>query len=165
VDREALKETHRMNTTPRIADRGFSLIELLTVVAVVALLAGLALSSYLNQARESRRTEAKTAVLDLAGREERNYSTTNSYTTTTASLGYANGAFPFATVNGYYSLNVVVTAAAAGPPVVPATYQITATAINDQVNDRLCQVYTYTQAGAQAAADNNANDTSVACWR
>jgi type IV pilus assembly protein PilE len=162
VDRETLKEHQRMNIPTRTTGRGYSLIELLTVIAVVALLGGLALASYMNQSRESRRTEAKTAVLDLAGREERNFSTTNTYTATTASLGYTAAAFPFATANAYYSLSVVVTAAAAG---VPATYTITATAINDQVNDALCQVYTYNQAGVQTATANGGADSTAACWR
>jgi len=142
--------------------RGFSLIELLTVIAVVALLAGLALSSYMNQSRESHRTEAKTAVLDLAGREERNYSTTNTYTTATAALGYNTAAFPFNTINNYYSLNVVVVPAA---PPVAATYTITATAIGDQANDATCAVYTYTQAGVQSATTNGGADSTATCWK
>ncbi len=141
--------------------RGFTLIELLVTILIVAVLAAIAYPSYINQSRHSRRTEAKTALLDFGGREERNYSTNNAYTNLPASLGYA-GAFPLAVGNGYYTVNVVVTAGAAN---VPATYTVTATAVGDQANDTPCTTFTYTQAGAQASADNLGNDTTPICWR
>src|SRR5438132_12993393 len=54
---------------------GFTLIELMVVVAIVTILFSIAIPSYMSYIRQSRRTEAKTAVLDLAGREERFLST------------------------------------------------------------------------------------------
>ena len=50
---------------------GFTLIELMIVVVVLTLLAAIAIPTYSNQIRKSRRSEAKSALLDLAGREER----------------------------------------------------------------------------------------------
>ena len=52
-------------------NRGFTLIELMVVVVIATILLGIAVPSYMSQVRQSRRTEAKTALLDLAGREER----------------------------------------------------------------------------------------------
>ena len=49
---------------------GFTLVELMVTLVVAAILATIAIPAYQNQIRESRRTEAKTALLDLAGREE-----------------------------------------------------------------------------------------------
>jgi type IV pilus assembly protein PilE len=143
------------------ARRGFTLIELLVTIVIAAILVALAASSYLNQARESRRAEVKTAILDMAGREERNYSTTNSYSQLPGDLGYA-GAFPTVVGSGYYSVNVVVVPAA---PPIPATYTITATAIADQVNDAPCQTFTYTQSGVQQAFNAAAVDNTVQCWQ
>jgi prepilin-type N-terminal cleavage/methylation domain-containing protein len=57
---------------------GFTLIELMVTLVVATILLAIAIPSYLNQIRESRRTEAKTALLDLAGREETLYSTRTS---------------------------------------------------------------------------------------
>ena len=54
---------------------GFTLIELMVVVAIATILFAIAIPSYVTYIRQSRRTEAKTAVLDLAGREERYLST------------------------------------------------------------------------------------------
>ena len=69
--------------------RGFTLVELMIVVVIVAILAGIAVPSYMSSVRKTRRADAKTALLDLAGREER-YLTTNpaGYSTVPADLGY-----------------------------------------------------------------------------
>ncbi len=46
---------------------GFTLIELMVVVAIATILFAIAVPSYMTYVRQSRRVEAKTAVLDLAG--------------------------------------------------------------------------------------------------
>ena len=78
-DAEA-SEFMKTRTANRITRaRGFTLIELMITIVVGVILMIIAVSSYGTQVRKSRRTDAKTAVLDLAGREERNFSTTNTY--------------------------------------------------------------------------------------
>ncbi len=72
---------------------GFTLIELMITVAIVGILATIAATSYQSQIVKSRRTDARTALLDMAGREEKLFSTTNAYGTTPASLGYGSGTF------------------------------------------------------------------------
>ncbi|MGH8262107.1 MAG: type IV pilin protein [Steroidobacteraceae bacterium] len=142
--------------------RGFTLVELMVTVVVGAILVTIAVSTYTNQVRKSRRTEAKTAVLDLAGREERNYSTSNAYVAVPASLGYTGGAFPIAVGSGYYNVNVAVVAAAPG---VPAAFTITATPIGAQANDTGCASFTVTDQGVQSALDSGGADATIACWR
>src|ERR1700722_16388908 len=91
---------------------GFTLVELMVTVAIVSVLATIAVTSYSSQVLKSRRTEAKSALLDLAGREERLFSTTNSYSNIEAYLGYAAGGTTVMTNmafgNGYYTLTAVV---------------------------------------------------------
>jgi type IV pilus assembly protein PilE len=82
----------RFSTAPRRSD-GFTLIELMIVVVIATILISIAVPSYMQQIRQSRRTEAKTALLDAAGREERYFSTNgSSYTNVATQLGY--NAFP-----------------------------------------------------------------------
>jgi len=60
---------------------GFTLVELMAVVLIASILLSIAIPMYMQQVRHGRRTDAKTAVMDLAGREERMFSTTNAYST------------------------------------------------------------------------------------
>jgi type IV pilus assembly protein PilE len=50
---------------------GFTLIELMVTLAIAAILLSIVVPTYQAQVRKSRRTEAKTAILDFAAREER----------------------------------------------------------------------------------------------
>ncbi|MGI4777786.1 MAG: type IV pilin protein [Janthinobacterium lividum] len=51
--------------------RGFTLIELMIVVAIVAILAAIAYPSYQESVRKGRRAEARTALLELMQQQER----------------------------------------------------------------------------------------------
>ena len=141
--------------------RGFTLIELVVAILIVAILGTIAMSSYINQSRKSRRTDARSAVLDLAGREERYFSTTNLYSSTPSQLGYTGGAFPVTVGSGYYTVNVVVTAAVPGGAL--ATYLITATAIADQLKDSACWTFSIDNTGAQTATTSTGAATT-SCW-
>jgi type IV pilus assembly protein PilE len=151
--------------------RGFSLIELMVVVAIGAILFAIAVPSYMSYIRQARRTDAKTALLDLAAREER-WLTTNpaGYTNSAANLGYT-GAFPVTLTNGYYQLQVCVAAAGAAlggcdpnpnPPPGPSFY-LTATPVagSSQVNDSQCTSFSVDSLGAQFATGTQ---TSAYCW-
>ena len=105
---------------------GFSLLELMVTVAVISILATIAVTSYSSQVQKSRRTEAKSALLDLAGREERLFSTTNAYSSDEVFLGYATVSTPMTNMafgNGYYQLTAVATV---------TTYTLTPTPVGAQ---------------------------------
>ncbi len=68
---------------------GFSLIELMIVVVIVAILASFAYPSYLQQVRKSKRSDAKVGLQQLAQRQETYYTRNYSYASTLAQLGYS----------------------------------------------------------------------------
>jgi type IV pilus assembly protein PilE len=138
-------------------------------VVVATVLVSIAIPSYINQVRKSRRTEAKTALLDLAGREERYFNTNNAYSNVAANLGYA-AAGPATITNfdvgsGYYQVTVPVPTL--GTTAAPATYTITAVPKpgNDQVKDTSCASFTVTSAGVQSSLDSGNADSTATCWR
>src|ERR1700687_5853257 len=140
---------------------GFSLIELMVVVAIATILFAVAVPSYMLYVRQSRRTEARTAVLDLAGREERFFSTNGAtYSVTPAQLGYAT--LPVVIGSGYYSLNVCSPACAPSAVAAPS-YTVTATPVagQSQANDAQCTSFSVDSAGQQFATGNQ---TAAYCW-
>ena len=140
---------------------GFMLVELMITVVILSILVAIALPAYNGQVLRSHRTEARTALLDLASREERYYSTANNYTDAPSKLAYgAAGAWPAApgmlVGNGYYQVFVQVTAAA---PPAPAAYLLTATAVGTQVNDTPCLTLSVNQLGQQTST------SGATCWQ
>jgi type IV pilus assembly protein PilE len=150
-------------------DEGFTLIELMVVVVIAVILISLAVPSYMTYIRQSRRTEAKTALLDIAGREESYFSTNGSvYTATAANLGFTAFGVPFG--SGYYQLTVCSPAnggctAGLGMPNPPAapSYTIVATPVagTSQANDTQCTAFAVDSTGQQYATGIGG---TAYCW-
>jgi type IV pilus assembly protein PilE len=106
---------------------GFTLIELMITVAVVAILAGIALPSYLEQLRKGRRSSAKVTMMDIANREQQYLLASRTYadTATLLATGYAVPS----DVSAYYTWAVTVDSTT-----VP-TFTITFTAVGSQAVD------------------------------
>lgn len=117
---------------------GFTLIELMIVVAVVAILASIAVPSYQEQIRKSRRAQAKSDMVEYAQMAERYFTVNNTYVgfalPTTQSPREAG-----ATARYLLALN---------PAPGATTFTITATAQGPQGNDR-CGNLSVTNTGAK----------------
>ena len=140
--------------------RGFTLTELIVAMVVATILIAIAVPGYNSYVRKARRTDAKTAVLDLASLEERFFSTSNSYSSTPSDLGFAStAAWPQTVGSGYYTVSVSNVSAAT--TTANATYTITASAVGDQTNDQQCLTFSVTQSGTQSATP----DPNGTCWK
>ncbi|MCB1672046.1 MAG: type IV pilin protein [Gammaproteobacteria bacterium] len=68
--------------------QGYTLIEILIVVAILGILAAVAIPSYQNSVLTSNRSVAHAALLDLANRQEQFYLDNRTYSTDLTDLGY-----------------------------------------------------------------------------
>jgi type IV pilus assembly protein PilE len=120
--------------------RGFTLIEVMITLAIVAILAAIAVPSYSEYVRRARITEAVAALADMHVKMERYFQDNRSYTPPGPTIPPCN----FGTVAPLppASANFVFACAGLGP----ATYTVTATGIGamlgfqyslDQANNRV----------------------------
>jgi type IV pilus assembly protein PilE len=107
--------------------KGFTLIELMIVVLIVAVLAGIALSGYQKQIRKSRRAEARQIVADIGLRQEKWRSNHPKYfgTNSTSAAATEFGAIP---TGDYYTITVTTAED-------PSAYTLTAAPKGDQLKD------------------------------
>ena len=92
-----------LDISVRQARRGFTLIELMIVLAVAAILAAVAFPAYKGQVAKGRRADAKQALLDLSQKLERYYTERGSYAGATLGNG---GIYPAQSSGGYYTLAI-----------------------------------------------------------
>lgn len=124
---------------------GFTLIEVMIVVAIIAILASIALPSYQQQVLTTNRARAKACMSEFAQAYERRYTTTMSY----AGAALVLGCQTESRLNERYTITAATTA---------TTYTITATPIGAQLKDTMCGVLTLNQAGTKGATDPSK------CW-
>jgi type IV pilus assembly protein PilE len=91
--------------------QGFTLIELMIVVLVIAVLAGIALSGYQKQVRKSRRAEAKQILADISLRQEKWRSNHATYGTCDDVMGVVCTTYNAGTALTYYTVAVTFPAA------------------------------------------------------
>ena len=132
--------------------QGFTLIELMVVVAIVAILATVAMASYQFAVTKSRRAAATTCLQERAQFMERWYTT---------NLTYVGAANPPAQCDGNISPQHYVVSFTAAP--TANAYTLVATPQPGQAaNDTLCGVLTLTAQGVRSEAGTAA--TADECW-
>jgi len=152
-------------TQPQMKQRGFTLIELMVVLVIVGILLKIAVPAYTNSQIRANRTDAKTALLNLATLEEKYYSVTNTYTNSAAALyGGSTASFPMSVQSGstaYYTINIPAAAVIAATTTTPASFTATATPISgtSQANDP-CGALTITNTGVTASLGSQ----TTGCW-
>jgi type IV pilus assembly protein PilE len=134
---------------------GFSLIELMIVVAIIGILAAIAYPGYDEYVRKSRRAECAAVLTGVANAMERRFSTSSTY----------DGAWPAAEPTqcprdgGAASYNL---AFAAGEPTA-TSFAIEATPAGPQTGDK-CGTLTLDNTGLKGLTGAKAGMTVRECW-
>jgi type IV pilus assembly protein PilE len=131
--------------------RGFTLIELMIVVAIVAILAAIAYPGYQSYISKARRADAKEALLRVQIEQEKWRTNNSSYTGTVGSGGLG---LSTTSADGYYTIAITTGSASA------TGYTTTAAAVSgtSQASDTGCTTLTL------AVAAGGETRTPSGCW-
>lgn len=128
--------------------KGFTLIELMVVVFIIAVLAAIAYPSYKTFVLESKRSDAITEMTSIAGAQEKFYAENLRYAGTVNVLsGYTAEPNPYISKEGLYSITTNLTVEG---------YQIRATTRGTQVDDVNCSTIILNSTGTKSPAE---------CWK
>ena len=137
--------------------QGFTLIEVMVVVAIVATITAIALPNYTEYIRRGHRAEARANLLQLAQWMERAATANGTYPTTAKNAAAITSALNSAnTKTDRYTISMASTA---------STFTLTATPKNAQYGDK-CGNYTFNQAGVRGANGKVQTDSGYdgTCW-
>ena len=129
---------------------GFTLIELMIVLAVLSIIVAVGYPSYQEHVKKSRRAEGMGQLLELADRMERAYSDSGTYPTDISEV------FVATTTGGLYSLSIVTANN------ISFIVSATPTSIKNQ-NDDKCHTFTLSSLGEKSVSGGSLGTT--ACWK
>ena len=136
---------------------GFTLIEVMIVVVIVAILAAIALPSYQQHVQKSRRVDAKETLMRMATLQERHFFQESTYSATLAGMGGDTSP------EGWYKIDPSIGAlACAAEPC--NTFTITATADGPQLKDETCRTFSIDQTLQTESKDVSGAVTTDQCW-
>ncbi len=140
-----------MTRHPQKAQLGFTLIELMIVVAIVGILSAVAYPSYTEYVRRGHRADARAGLLQAQQWLERAATATGAYPTELpATLTWANDS------TKRYTISI-------GGPATTSTFTLTATPKGAQVGDK-CGNFTVTHTGLRGAKGVTTGDIVTECW-
>ena len=137
-------------TNQTINCRGWTLLELMITLVVLAILTAIAYPSYTSHLIKSRRADGKALLYQAAQREQQFFTSNNAFTATAGSGGLD---ISTSSGEGHYTLSIAATA---------TTYTLTATRVGTQTKDSLCGDLTLNHLGARGISGGTSSADK--CW-
>ena len=144
----------------RNTSRGFTLTELMIVLAILGVISAVAYPSYTQYVLKGKRAEAKTRLLQVAQLQERYFTENNTYTTNIAGLLGVTGTVYSSEANNATS-GYQITAAAAPSQTIATSFVLTATPQLNQTADTKCGSLTLANTGAKGKTGTGSLSD---CW-
>ena len=144
------------------AQRGVTLIELMMVVTILAILAGIAVPSYRKYLLRSQRSEAKIALLQLQTAEEKYYLQNNSYTDNVKDASPAGLGLPGLSETSKYDITVEVGPDENGTEAQTFVASAKAHAGGGQADDTDCGTFMINERGTRTVSGGY---TPEQCWK
>jgi type IV pilus assembly protein PilE len=141
--------------------KGFTLIELMTVVVIVAILLMVALPSYQQQVRKTRRSLGKAELMEVMARQEQFFLDHRRFASVLTELGYPASPYaidvdsndqPATTPDRIYLIDITT---------LSNSFTLFAIPQLSQFGDRLCGTLSLTSIGLKAATGSGSQSE---CW-
>ena len=140
--------------------RGFTLIELMIVVAIIAIIASIAYPSYTESVARNKRSDAKAILLETAGWMERQFTVSSAYNKKGDGNAIDAAALPYPEAPKAAGAKAYDIAFVASSPTA-TTFTLTAAPKNSMSGDK-CGTLTLDQQGVRGVVGGTA--TVADCW-